>query len=126
MVPRGIRCFNAIGTVDLPASPGSVLSALGLGRHEAGSKKERRGLLLFAYHLSLDLGDRGPLSRALDTRNVRNAVAAVIVNARFAAINCQNDSQIGPTDLIEQPGWTPAVRNMVQMMVGNCKSERRR
>ena len=52
-------------------------------------KADHRSLLPLVYHESFDPGDKTLRSLTLDTKNVRNAVAAVIVNAMFAAMNCQ-------------------------------------
>ena len=69
------------------------------------------------YHESLDLGDSALLSLTLDTKNVRKAVAAVIVNAKFAAINCQYISQTESRDLTGWPTQICVMRVMVHIMV---------
>ena len=78
---------------------------------------ERRSLLHFVRRGSIGPGDMGRLTWALDTKNVRNAVAAVMVNARFAATNCQYVPQILSTVLTVPPVRNPAMWVMVQIMV---------
>ena len=50
-------------------------------------------------------------------KNVRNAVAAVMVNAKFAAMNCQYVSHTRSTAFMVPPVYIPAMRIIVQMMV---------
>lgn len=117
MVPPGIWGSSLKGPVDLLVFPEVEWAALDLDRHKRWLRVERRSFLLFVYHVLFDPGDTGRLSWALDTKNVRNAVAAVIVNAKFAAMNCQYVSQTVSIDLKVRPVWIPAIRVMVQMMV---------
>jgi len=68
------------------------------------------------YQIFLDLGGCASRSLTLDT-NVRKAVAAVMVSARFAAMNCQYVSQTESTDWTVRPVWIPEIRVMVHMIV---------
>ena len=87
IVPRGIWLSNSIVSIDFFEYP--ELSARGWDRHVRREKADHRSLLPLVYHESFDPGDNTLRSLTLETKNVRNAVAAVIVNAMFAAMNCQ-------------------------------------
>ena len=96
---------------------GPELSSLCLERRDWGVKIERRSRSPFNIQLYFDLGDCGALFEALDTKNVRNAVAAVMVSAMFAAINCQYVPQTESIDGTVRPVWIPEIRVMVHTIV---------
>ncbi len=50
-------------------------------------------------------------------KNVRKAVAAVMVSAIFEATNCQYVSQTESIDGTERPVWIPEIRVMVHIIV---------
>lgn len=50
-------------------------------------------------------------------KKVRKAVAAVMVRAKFEAINCQYVSQTESMEEMVRPVWIPAIRVIVHMMV---------
>ena len=104
-----------MGMLDLLPSPG--LSALALDRHDLGLNVERRSRPAFEYNVSLALGACGALSLTLDKKKVRKAVAAVMVSAMFAAMNCQYVSQTESIALTVRLVWIPKIRIMVHMIV---------
>lgn len=115
IVPRGTLCESKIGGSTLLMSP--ELLVLDLDRHERIVKTERRRRLLLVYHISIGFAICGPFSWARNTKNVRKAVAAVMISAIFAAMNCQYVSQAESIDLTVRPVWIPEIRVMVHMIV---------
>lgn len=80
-----------------------------------------KNLLLLLYQLPygllVGLSWRPACILTRATKNVRKAVAAVIVSAMLAATNCQYVSQTESMDFTLRPVWMPAMRIMVQMIV---------
>lgn len=97
-------------------------SAFGLDRHDGRLKAESRSSLPLVYHLSFDPAGSGILSLlALDTKNVRKAVAAVMMIAKFAAMNCQYVSQMESIESNKRPVLIPDIRVMVQTIVNTIR-----
>lgn len=97
-------------------------SAFGLDRHDGSLKAERRSSLPLVYNLSFNPDGSDTLSLlALDTKNVRKAVAAVMMIAKFAATNCQYVSQMESIESNERPVLIPDIRVMVQTMVNTIR-----
>lgn len=92
MVPRGILWESSLEALDSVLFPG--LLALSMDRHYRVVKTKRRSRLPSIYQVFFLLGNSagGTLSLTFDTK-VRKAVAAVMMSAKFAAMNCQYVSQ---------------------------------
>lgn len=118
MVGRSwIRGNSKLPPEDSTEDPKALLFA----RHDGGLSISLKNRQLLPNQDSLDCCPPAAPPWCLEVKNARKAVAAVIVNAISAVMNCQYVCQAVSRDKLLELVRTPATRVIVQMIVSRVR-----